>query len=214
VCPFCAQETGQQDVRRAFSQYGEMGSESGHMDIDLLHEGYRGVHEVKDASHGAAMEMSHWSGFGHCSGAGIGMRDESQVRVLLESVLGRHSELQTRRSGPRASTCNTRVNRWVRKWLQHIAVRDRNSLQSLGRTPRRPSGACAALGKVPPSNRRSSMFIVVPTLPHKFEARCSVPALSGLIVDRARLQVGLSARVGLALATKGLRRDALRGKKK
>ena len=44
----CAEETCQHDVRRAFSQHGEVGSESGCRGIDMLYGGYRVVHEVED----------------------------------------------------------------------------------------------------------------------------------------------------------------------
>ena len=159
MCPFCAEETGQHDVRRAFGQDGEMGSESCCRAIDIS-GGHRGVHEVEDASQGAAMEISHWSGFGRCSG--VGMQDEDQVRarVLFKGIPGRHSELQSHRLGPRAYKFSTQVNRWVTKWLQHMTVIDGNSLQSVGHTPRRPSGAVAALGKAPPSDRMSRVDIM------------------------------------------------------
>ena len=46
----CPEETCQPDVPRAFSQRGEMGSESGCRGIGVIYGGYRVGYEVEDAS--------------------------------------------------------------------------------------------------------------------------------------------------------------------
>ena len=45
MCPFCAEETCQDDVRRAFSQHGEMGYESDCRGIGMLYGDYRVVYD-------------------------------------------------------------------------------------------------------------------------------------------------------------------------
>jgi hypothetical protein len=50
VCPFCAEETCQEDAGRAFSQHGEMGRASDCRDIGLMYGGHCVENEREDAS--------------------------------------------------------------------------------------------------------------------------------------------------------------------